>query len=62
MLLLIAIALMSESLLILGWVTMGLFLLLTMVIPREERELANRFGAEYEQYKKRTGALMPRLF
>lgn len=61
-LLLIAIGLMSESLLILGWVAMGLILLLTMVIPREERELVDRFGAEYVQYRERTGALLPKLF
>ena len=62
LLLLVAMGLMSESLLILGWVAMGLILLLTMVIPREERELLGRFGAEYEQYRSRTGALLPKVF
>ena len=60
-LLLIAIGLMSENLLILGWVAIGLILLLTIVIPREERELVHRFGSEYEQYRMRTGALLPKL-
>jgi protein-S-isoprenylcysteine O-methyltransferase Ste14 len=59
--LLIAIGLMSESLLILGWIAVGVALLLTIVIPREERELVQRFGSEYEQYRKRTGTLLPKL-
>jgi protein-S-isoprenylcysteine O-methyltransferase Ste14 len=61
-LILIGIALMSESLLILGWITVGLTLLRTIVIPREERELVQRFGAEYEQYRQRTGMLLPKVF
>jgi protein-S-isoprenylcysteine O-methyltransferase Ste14 len=32
------------------------------VIPREEAELAQKFGVEYEQYKQRTGRLFPRVF
>jgi len=31
-----------------------------LVIPREERELAARFGAEYEGYRRQTGGLFPR--
>ena len=30
------------------------------VIPREERQLQARFGASYDQYISRTGALWPR--
>lgn len=31
------------------------------IIPLEERELADRFGAEYEAYRRRVPALVPRL-
>jgi protein-S-isoprenylcysteine O-methyltransferase Ste14 len=34
---------------------------LAIVIPLEERELAHRFGAEYEAYRRRVPALWPRL-
>jgi protein-S-isoprenylcysteine O-methyltransferase Ste14 len=61
MLLLIGIGLMSESVLILAWVAIGLLLLLAIVIPREERELTRRFGSGYEHYRMRTGALLPKL-
>ena len=33
---------------------------LALVIPLEERELAARFGAEYEAYRRRVPALVPR--
>jgi protein-S-isoprenylcysteine O-methyltransferase Ste14 len=33
---------------------------LAVVIPLEERELAERFGAEYEAYRRRVPALVPR--
>ena len=61
LLLLISISLMAESVLILSWVAMGTALLLGIVIPREERELITRFGAEYQQYRSRTGAITPKL-
>ena len=32
-----------------------------ILIPLEERELARRFGAEYEEYRRRVPALIPRL-
>lgn len=32
-----------------------------LLIPLEERELAARFGADYEEYRRRVPALMPRL-
>ena len=31
-------------------------------VPREERMMLNRFGAEYEVYMQRTGRLFPRIF
>ncbi|MFQ5872078.1 MAG: methyltransferase family protein [Candidatus Geothermarchaeales archaeon] len=33
----------------------------TTIIEREERELLERFGREYEEYMKRTGRLLPRI-
>jgi protein-S-isoprenylcysteine O-methyltransferase Ste14 len=33
---------------------------LAAIIPLEERELADRFGAEYEAYRRRVPALLPR--
>ena len=38
-----------------GW------MLLRLVIPREERSLLRAFGAEYARYRERTGRLLPRL-
>jgi protein-S-isoprenylcysteine O-methyltransferase Ste14 len=32
-----------------------------LVVPREEAELAGKFGAAYAGYKQRTGALVPRM-
>jgi protein-S-isoprenylcysteine O-methyltransferase Ste14 len=61
LLLLISIGLIAESVLILSWVAMGTALLLGIVIPREEQELIRRFGAEYQQYRSRTGAVTPKL-
>jgi protein-S-isoprenylcysteine O-methyltransferase Ste14 len=59
--LLLSIGLMSESILILGWIAAGFLLLLIAVIPREEQELVRRFGAAYEQYRERAGAVLPRF-
>jgi protein-S-isoprenylcysteine O-methyltransferase Ste14 len=33
-----------------------------VVVPREERELISRFGSQYELYRRRTGAMLPRVF
>jgi len=33
---------------------------LAVIIPIEERELVARFGAEYEAYRRRVPALIPR--
>ena len=32
-----------------------------VLIPKEEAHLIEKFGAEYDEYKKRTGMLSPRL-
>lgn len=58
-LLLFSIGVMAENLFIIGWVLMGLLLLVLVVIPREERELLKRFGTDYAEYQRRSRALVP---
>jgi protein-S-isoprenylcysteine O-methyltransferase Ste14 len=54
--------------LITGVITVGIVTLLdfvimnAVVIPLEERELGNRFGEEYKQYKERVPQFFPRIF
>jgi protein-S-isoprenylcysteine O-methyltransferase Ste14 len=45
---------------ILGMATIFVIAWLTIVIPREEAELIGRFGEPYQDYRRRTGALIPR--
>lgn len=49
-----------------NWFIMVMALLIIIgmalvVIPKEEAQLIGKFGAEYHEYKKRTGMLAPRL-
>ena len=49
-----------------NWFIMVMALLIIIgmalvVIPKEEAQLTEKFGAEYHEYKKRTGRLAPRL-
>jgi protein-S-isoprenylcysteine O-methyltransferase Ste14 len=32
-----------------------------VIVPLEERQLLARFGSEYQEYMRRTGAMIPRL-
>lgn len=41
---------------------MGALLFRFLVIPKEEENLIKAFGREYEDYRRRTGALLPRLW
>jgi protein-S-isoprenylcysteine O-methyltransferase Ste14 len=40
---------------------LGLIMILVVVIPTEEKNLVDTFGYDYEEYRKRTGRLLPRL-
>jgi protein-S-isoprenylcysteine O-methyltransferase Ste14 len=40
----------------------GLLLIRLIVIPREEANLIEKFGDEYQTYMEQTGALFPRVF
>jgi protein-S-isoprenylcysteine O-methyltransferase Ste14 len=57
----VAIGLMAANWLILGMAAIALIAIRTVVVPREERALIARFGAGYEEYRRRTGAMMPRV-
>ena len=56
----------GQSLLIANWVAGPLGLLAFLLIylfrvEREEQQLLNQFGAEYAQYQKKTGRLLPKF-
>ena len=57
----LALGLMMASWFILAMALVALVLIRTVVVPREERELIARFGLGYEEYRQRTGAMVPRL-
>ncbi len=57
----IAIGLLAANWFILSLALFALVLIRTVVVPREERELIARFGAGYQEYRKRTGAMLPRF-
>lgn len=58
---LVAIGMIAESGFILGFVVLGSLVFVSIIIPREEAELIARFGDDYRRYRRRTGALLPRL-
>jgi protein-S-isoprenylcysteine O-methyltransferase Ste14 len=57
----VAVGLMAANWFILGMALIALIAIRTVVVPREERELVARFGAGYEEYRRRTGAMTPRV-
>ena len=56
-----AVGLMAANWFVLGLAAIAWLAIRTVVIPREERELVARFGSGYEEYRRRTGAMAPRV-
>jgi protein-S-isoprenylcysteine O-methyltransferase Ste14 len=61
LLLLLLLALLADSWFLLIFPLVGFFVFRWIVIPREEANLIKVFGEQYEAYRRRTGALFPRL-
>jgi protein-S-isoprenylcysteine O-methyltransferase Ste14 len=59
--LLIALGLIAANWFLLTLAIVGMFAIRALVVPMEERELTRRFGARYQAYRQRTGAMLPRL-
>ncbi|TNE51672.1 MAG: isoprenylcysteine carboxylmethyltransferase family protein [Deltaproteobacteria bacterium] len=57
----IAYAVIAANWFITMWAALG-FVMLMVRLPIEEAKLIERFGEEYIAYKKRTGALLPKVF
>ena len=53
--------LLAANAVVLGAPLAALVLLVAMRLPDEERMLRERFGADFEQWARETGALLPRL-
>jgi protein-S-isoprenylcysteine O-methyltransferase Ste14 len=56
-----ALGLMAANWFILLFAVLALLSMRLVVVPLEERALLARFGADYHQYIRRTGAMLPRL-
>lgn len=59
---LVSIGLIAESGFILGFVILGGLAFSSIIIPREEAELIARFGDDYRDYRRHSGALLPRFW
>jgi len=59
--LMLAIGLMAANWFILLFGLIALASIRLVVVPLEERELLTKFGAEYREYMRRTGRLLPRM-
>lgn len=59
--LLVSIGLMAANWFILSLSLVALLAARTVVVPKEEEALVARFGDEYRDYARRTGAMLPRL-
>lgn len=55
----IALGLIATNWFILAFAFLALLWIRWIVVPREEQELLNRFGAEYREYMRHTGAIIP---
>ena len=58
----IAFSLISETWLIGVFAVVAIAFLILIVVPKEEAELVKKFGEEYEEYRRRTGKLLPQIF
>ena len=61
-LMIVAIGLISANSIFLVIAVLAYLLFLIGIVPREEAALIERFGGDYESYRKTTGALLPRLW
>ena len=61
LLLLFSLALLASNWFLLAFPCIGLVVFRFIVIPREEVNLIKVFGEQYEEYRRRTGALIPRF-
>jgi protein-S-isoprenylcysteine O-methyltransferase Ste14 len=57
----IALGLLAANWFILSLALVALVAIRAVVVPREEQALTARFGAKYQEYRRRTGAMFPRL-
>jgi len=57
----LAVGLMAANWFILSFAILALMGIRFVVIPLEERELLAKFGDQYRSYRRRTGALVPRI-
>jgi protein-S-isoprenylcysteine O-methyltransferase Ste14 len=57
----LSLGLIAANWFILAFALIALVSIRFVVVPMEERELVAKFGAAYEQYRRRTGAMSPRL-
>lgn len=58
---LLGLALLTANVFIAALVLVVWFMIVTVIIPREENALVDLFGLSYESYKSRTGRLLPVL-
>jgi protein-S-isoprenylcysteine O-methyltransferase Ste14 len=57
----VALGLMAANWFVLAFALIALLTIRVIVVPLEEGALIERFGAEYQNYMRRTGAMFPRL-
>jgi len=57
----VIIALFMNSLFLTIWAIIMIIIVTPIIIHYEEKDLIKRFGDEYREYQKRTGAVIPKL-
>jgi protein-S-isoprenylcysteine O-methyltransferase Ste14 len=58
----IIISLFLNSLFLVIWATLMVIIVSPIIIYFEEKDLIKRFGEEYREYRKRTGAIIPKFW